>query len=194
MAKRNRILEAVAELPDPGEAVPTRWPEQPGTGSRQFNQYYGGPERDRRHHRRSGGLRTQSCECPEKQTIFHFTSSACHHLTTLPHAHNDSICDPSLCNFLQTRVACYLRYASCQLGNRLSIVPAANRAGSSRIRAEMLWEDRTALCRVNTNAQLVAHLPDAGSEGVSEQGSSPPRPHRRRMTDVRCTSVSIQGH
>ena len=53
MAERNIILEAVAELPDSCETVPTRWPEQEES---QLSRYHGGPKRDRRRHRRSGEL------------------------------------------------------------------------------------------------------------------------------------------
>ena len=43
--------------------------------------------------RRSGELRSQSCECSEKQTTFHFTSLPCHHFTTPLHAPTILICD-----------------------------------------------------------------------------------------------------
>ena len=89
MAERDIILEAIAELPDPGETVPARRGRRPPrTSSRQHSRQCGVPKRNRRRHRRSGELRAQSCECFKKQTTFHFISLPCHHLATSPHAPN----------------------------------------------------------------------------------------------------------
>ena len=87
VAERDIVLEAIA-----GETVPTRWPGRrpPKTSSRQHSRSCGAPKRDRWRHRRGGELRARSCKCSEKQTIFHFSSLPCHHLTTPLHAPNHS--------------------------------------------------------------------------------------------------------
>ena len=99
---------AVAELPRPQRGGAHTLA---GASSRQLCRYYGVPKRDRRRHRRSGELRAQSCECFKKQTTLHFTSS--HHVT--PCTQPSLFLTLSQCNFLQTRVACFFRCASCQL-------------------------------------------------------------------------------
>ena len=83
MAERDIILEAISELPDPGETAPTRWPGQESPDGE-----CGAPKRDRWRHRRGGEPRTQSCECPEKQTTFQSSSLPSHHFTTPLHARN----------------------------------------------------------------------------------------------------------
>ena len=133
MAERDIIPKAIAELPD----LARRCPQVGRCRGLPRSRQCGAPKQDRWRRRRSGELRTQSCECFKEQTTFHFTSFPCHHLTTLLHAPNYSnFLTPSQCNFLQTRVACFFRWASPEHFR----VHAAYRAWS-RLRAEMSRED-----------------------------------------------------
>ena len=103
MAERDVTVEAIAELPVPGETEPTRWPEDGATAAVVSSEH-------------------KSCECPEKQTTFRFTSLPCLYLTSPLHAHPTILIfdhPMTVLLFLQNWVYRLLSSATRHLGRRL---------------------------------------------------------------------------